>query len=285
MGSNTKPTSIQNGISYKVELGNSFTDPNSKFHVVNYNFKPASLASLPEGVAVKSISSSENGKSQNSTLELEFSSKEDPSNVSYFKGKYQTAKEVECVLIYEEGKGFIIEKVSGSGTLIKQQSGSISSALSTAEQTPSPIIPNLPTNLSKQAQKRAAVSELNRQMKSTKATMEGTTKRQKTLPSSSTSNVPSSISSIPTYQSQPISSVQKEQNEDSSSEDEDSDLINSLEGGPIENNLNNNNNNVNPTQQPTEESLFSSSDSSSSSSDSDSSSSSSSSSEDEARPL
>jgi len=129
--SNSSSISANADVQHSVRLGDTFKagkrGNNSTFHTLQYGFKPASLS------AYGNLSKSSTSKgSSNSQLEIEFPSLagNEKGQITYFRGPYQGAKEVECLFIFEgEEQGFVVEKLTGSVKGLKPHQGTKESAI------------------------------------------------------------------------------------------------------------------------------------------------------------
>lgn len=109
-GAAYKSTPWDGGVEYPVELGASFeAEPAEVFHTIKYDFKPQSIDyKQPGDVQVEA----------NNRVNVQLHSTEDKTYT--FTGKANSAKDTECVLIFdEERKVFTLERLTNA-IILKQ---------------------------------------------------------------------------------------------------------------------------------------------------------------------
>eukprot|EP01120_Amphizonella_sp_Union-15-10_P009818 TRINITY_DN379_c0_g1_i3.p1 TRINITY_DN379_c0_g1~~TRINITY_DN379_c0_g1_i3.p1 ORF type:complete len:168 (-),score=20.19 TRINITY_DN379_c0_g1_i3:29-532(-) len=89
-------------VDHPVILGKSFQTNNVKFHTIQYTFLPHSIDLSQDGLLVKDEGS----------VTLEYMNSQGERAVT-LKGQYSECKDVECLLVYEDGV-FRLEKITSA---------------------------------------------------------------------------------------------------------------------------------------------------------------------------
>eukprot|EP01112_Ceratiomyxa_fruticulosa_P008063 TRINITY_DN2090_c0_g1_i1.p1 TRINITY_DN2090_c0_g1~~TRINITY_DN2090_c0_g1_i1.p1 ORF type:complete len:411 (+),score=114.38 TRINITY_DN2090_c0_g1_i1:573-1805(+) len=102
------------GVVYDIVLGDTFDqgeETKDSYHTAQYNFKPAGIDQTRPGIF---------RKYENGTLEIEYANKTNTNKTDrvIFRGNYSASKDVECLLIFENGT-LRLERIAGSGKSLK----------------------------------------------------------------------------------------------------------------------------------------------------------------------
>jgi len=110
--SNTGNNEPADGLMYSIVLGDTFhksSETKDSFHTAQYSFKPAGVDSTRPGIF---------RKYENGTLEMEYANKTNKTDRVIFRGNYSASRDVECLLIFENGT-LRLERIAGSGKSLK----------------------------------------------------------------------------------------------------------------------------------------------------------------------